>query len=246
MRFFEPLIWNRFVPHTFRCTVMIDRLYQMTGGSKRRNMTASVACLLSLLLVCFVSYAWVADSAGEAAVNNLQLVRLNVTTDAGMVRIEITADGSLSETTIEQSTRGSETVIRVRGARSLLRSSYSIGDPVASGVRTLSGERGGEPFVDVVIARGEGGTVAQRVNFNRLVIAIASDFARLRRGRAQQTDTVAAARRETVKPRAITATAAPSYAPAARPDTVAQIGHVGSVEGQSSALRAREEAIDKA
>src|SRR3982750_448730 len=133
---------------------MIDRLYKMTGGSKSRNMMASAACLLSLLLVCFAGYAWMTGSAGEAAVNSLQLVRLNITTDAGMVRIEITADGSLSETTIEQSTRGSETVIRVRGARSLLRSSYSIDDPVARGVRTITGEHGGEPFVDVVIARG--------------------------------------------------------------------------------------------
>src|SRR5215212_2679449 len=179
---------------------MLDRLYQMMGGSKSRNLIASVISLISLLLVCFVAYAWVADSAGEAAVNTLQLVRLNVTTDSGMVRIEITADGSLSEATIEQHTRGRETVIRVRGARSLLRSNYTIDDPVARGLRTVSGELNGEPFVDVLIARGEGGTVAQRVNFNRLVIAIASDFAHLRR-RSQQADTVAAARSVQTKPR---------------------------------------------
>src|SRR4051812_18417652 len=105
---------------------MLDRLYQMTGGSKSRNLMACAISLLCLLLVCFVGYAWVADSVGEAADKTLHLVRLNITSDAGMVRIEITADGSLSETTIEQSTRGRETVIRVRGAHSLLRTSYAI------------------------------------------------------------------------------------------------------------------------
>ncbi|HEX8141945.1 MAG TPA: hypothetical protein VF553_05075 [Pyrinomonadaceae bacterium] len=165
---------------------MLNRLYEMTGGSRSRNCLASIACMLSLLAVCLVGYAWIAEPAGEAADNAVQLVRLNISAESGMVRIEITADGSLSEATIEQSTRGGKTVIRIRGARSLLRASYAIDDPVASGVRTLAGEQGGEPFVDVVIARGEGGTLAQRVNFNRLVIAIASDFARLRR-RAPQT-----------------------------------------------------------
>jgi hypothetical protein len=219
----------------------------MTGGSKSRNTMASVACLLSLLTVCFAVYAWVADSAGEAAVNSLQLVRLNVTADAGMVRIEITADASLSETTIEQSTRGSETVIRVRGARSLLRSSYSIDDPVARGVRTLAGTQGGEPFVDVVIARGEGGTVAQRVNFNRLVIAVASDFARLRRNRAPQTEAVAAARRETVKPRSTSSAAAPSAPSNARLEAVARIDHAASTDApESNAFRADDESSDKA
>lgn len=207
---------------------------------------ASVACLLSLLLVCFSVYAWVANSAGEAAVNSLQLVRLNVSTDAGMVRIEITADASLSETTIEQSTRGSETVIRVRGARSLLRSSYSIDDPIARGVRTLTGEKGGEPFVDVVIARGEGGTVAQRVSFNRLVIAVASDFARLRRNRGPQADAVAASRRETLKPRSLPSAAAPSAAPNARLEAVASIDHAASTYApQSNAFRADDESSDK-
>lgn len=225
---------------------MFDRLYKMTGGRKSRNTVASVACLLSLLVVCFAVYAWVADSAGEASVNRLQLVRLNVTTDAGMVRIEITADGSLSETTIEQSTRGSETVIRVRGARSLLRSSYSIDDPVARGVRTLAGEQGGEPFVDVVIARGEGGTVAQRVNFNRLVIAVASDFARLRRHRAPQTEAVA--RRGTVKPRSpIIPATTPSAAPNARLEAVARIDHaISSDAPKSDAFRAEDESSDRA
>jgi hypothetical protein len=183
---------------------MLNRLYEMTGGSGRRNMIASVACMLSLLVVCFVGYALLAEPAGEAADNTLQLVRLNVSTDSGMVRIEITADGSLSDATIEQSTRGDKTIIRIRGAKSLLRSNYAIDDPVASGVRTISGEQGGEPYVDVVIARNEGGTVAQRVNFNRLVIAIASDFARLRRSRAPQAGSAEQQARaaQPVKPRA--------------------------------------------
>ena len=199
---------------------MLDRLYQMTGGSQSRNQLACALSLLCLLLVCFVGYAWVADSAGEAADNSVHLVRLNITTDEGLVRIEITADGSLGETTIEQSTRGRETVIRVRGAHSLLRSSYAIDDPVARGVRTVSGEFNGEPFVDVLIARGQGGTIAQRVNFNRLVIAIASDFARLRR-RAPQAEGVEAARREKTAPRAAEKAVAQTVVPTIRVESVA-------------------------
>lgn len=194
-------------------------------------MIASVISLFSLLLVCFVGYAWVADSAGEAADNSVHLVRLNVTSDSGMVRIEITADGSLSETTIEQSTRGHETVIRVRGAHSLLRSNYAIDDPVARGVRTLSGEFNGEPFVEVLIARGEGGTVAQRVNFNRLVIAIATDFARLRR-RAPQTEAVAAVRREQPVPRAAETAPASASTPIIRVESVAKTDRVGATSAQ--------------
>lgn len=213
---------------------MLDRLYQMMGGSKSRNLLASVTSLLSLLLVCFVGYAWVADSAGEAAVSTLQLVRLNVTTDSGMVRIEITADGALSETTIEQSTRGHETIIRVRGARSLLRSNYAIDDPVARNVRTLSGEQGGVPFVDVLIARGEGGTVAQRVNFNRLVIAIASDFARLRRRAPPLADGVASARSATTKPRAGEVSSAPKGLTTVRVESAAKTSPVGSTHAQAT------------
>lgn len=201
---------------------MLNRLYQMTGGRARRNCPASVACMLSLLAVCFAGYAWVAEPAGEAADNTLQLVRLNVSTDAGMVRIEITADGSLGDATIEQSTRGDKTIIRIRGAKSLLRSTYAIDDPVASGVRTVAGEQAGEPYVDVVIARGEGGTVAQRVNFNRLVIAIASDFARLRRRGAQTGGAEQARATQPAKPRATEAVTAPT----AKTDAIAGTDHV--------------------
>lgn len=214
---------------------MLDRLYQLTGGSKSRNRTACAVSLLCLLLVCFAGYAWVADSAGEAADNTLHLVRLNITSDAGMVRIEITADGSLGETTIEQSTRGRETVIRVRGAHSLLRSSYAIDEPIARGVRTVSGESGGEPFVDVLIARGEGGTVAQRINFNRLVIAIASDFARLRR-RAPQPEAVEATRREKTAPRAVERAVATTATPTIRVESIAKTDRVGSTSAPANAL----------
>jgi hypothetical protein len=181
-----------------------------------------VACMLSLLAVCLSVYTWVAEPAGEAADNTLQLVRLNVSTDAGMVRIEITADGSLSEATIEQATRGDKTIIRIRGAKSLLRSTYAIDDPVASGVRTVAGEQAGEPYVDVVIARGEGGTVAQRVNFNRLVIAIASDFARLRRRAPQTGGSDQARTTQPAKPRATEAVTIPTI----KTDAIAATDHV--------------------
>jgi hypothetical protein len=211
----------------------------MMGRRERRNWIGSLGCTLSLLILCFAGYAWLADSAGEAAGNTLQLVRLSVSSDSGLVRIEITADGSLSEATIEQSTRGSETIIRVRGARSLLRANYSIDDALARNVRTVSGEHGGEPFVDVVIARGNGGTLAQRVNFNRLVIAIASDFARLRR-RPRQTNVEEQARHATIRPRnaaAADSIAVDSAGPVARVDHANQtIARVKSDEGEQDRL----------
>jgi hypothetical protein len=111
----------------------------------------------------------------------MQLVRLNVTTDAGFVRIEITADGSFDDASVEHYSHSRQTVIRIRGARSLLRQSYEINEALASEVRTVAGEKGGEPYVDVLITLGEGATIAQKKNFNRLVIGVASDFARLRR-----------------------------------------------------------------
>src|ERR1051325_447506 len=208
---------------------MLNRLYQMTGGHARRHWLAGVACMFSLLVVCFFAYAWVAEPAGEAADNTLQLVRLNVSTDAGMVRIEITADGSLSDATIEQSTRGDKTIIRIRGAKSLLRSNYTIDDPVASGVRTIAGEQAGEPYVDVVIARGEGGTVAQRVNFNRLVIAIASDFARLRRRAAQTNGAEQARATQPAKPRNSEAASAPTI----KPETLARTDQARAAGAQA-------------
>ncbi|HEX8136591.1 MAG TPA: hypothetical protein VF544_03280 [Pyrinomonadaceae bacterium] len=213
---------------------MLNRLYEMTGGRRGRNWQASAACLLSLLAVCFLGYAFVAGSAGEAASTALQLVRLNITADSGMVRIEITADGSLSEATIEQSTRRGETVIRIRGARSLLKGSYTIDDVLAKGVRTQSGEQGGEPFVDVLIARGEGSSVAQRVSFNRLVIAIAADFASLRRSRAPRAGGAEQARREQVKPRA----AERDEGPAVRGDSVAK-----AEPGAASSLQTSHNAV---
>ncbi|MBA3804924.1 MAG: hypothetical protein H0X14_04335 [Acidobacteria bacterium] len=142
----------------------------------------------------------------------------------------------MSETTIEQSTRGRETVIRVRGAHSLLRSNYAIDDPVARGVRTQAGEFKGEPFVDVLIARGEGGTVAQRVNFNRLVIAIASDFARLRR-RAPQTDGVEAARGVSTKPRAGEVSSAPKSLATVRVEPTVKTVSVGSTKAQANTAK---------
>jgi hypothetical protein len=147
----------------------------------------------------------------SAAATPMQLVRLNVNQDSGMVRIEITADGSFNDATIEQWTRGRETVIRIRGARSLLRTSYAIEDELARGVRVVSGERDGEPYVDVLISLGSGATLAQRKSFNRLLIGIAADFAHLRR-RAPAPNDAELARREAKSPRAINnaATAAPA------------------------------------
>lgn len=139
---------------------------------------------------------WLTVYVRADAVTPVQLVRLVVTSDTGLVRIEITADGSLGETLIEQHTRGREAVVRIRGARSLLRANYAVEETVARGVRTISGEINGEPFVDIVIAMGEGASLAQKKNFNRLVIGIANDFARLRRKSPAQGENQQARRAE--------------------------------------------------
>jgi hypothetical protein len=156
----------------------------------------------------------------------MQLVRLNVSQDSGMVRIEITADGSFNDATIEQWTRGRETVIRVRGARSLLRSAYAIDDQLARGVRVVSGERDGEPYVDVLISLGDGATLAQKKSFNRLLIGIATDFARLRRRKLPSAGDAELARGNAKATQAIA-----SAAPAPRADKAA----AGSVETSATA-----------
>jgi hypothetical protein len=177
--------------------------------------TRPARILYFIALLCFVigGCVWLTEYVRAVDVASpVQLVRLIVVSDAGMVRIEITADGSLGETTIEQHTRGREAVVRVRGARSMLRASYAVDDVVARGVRTIAGEMNGEPFVDIVIAMGEGATLAQRKNFNRLVIGIANDFASLRRKSPAQGNSELARRTETSAPtqtRTVTVGSAP-------------------------------------
>ena len=148
-----------------------------------RRRVSSSCLLLVLLALSLTLFTPLAGYRSAADTGLIQLVRLNISKDTGLVRIEITADGSLSEATIEQLSRGRQTVIRIRGARSLLRHSYEVGDEIAREVRTLTGERDGEPYVDVLIALGDGATVAQKRSFNRLVIGVAADFAHLRRNR---------------------------------------------------------------
>lgn len=162
----------------------------------RRVSLMCVAVALSLSVFMLFS-----DSISTASGGPLQLVRLSVTSDAGLVRIEIVADGSLDEATIEHFTHGRESVFRVHGAHSLLRQSYEINETVARGVRTVAGEKDGEPYVDLLITLGDGATVAQKKSFNRLVIGVATDFARLRRSSPSSTET-AKARSQTSAPRA--------------------------------------------
>jgi hypothetical protein len=137
---------------------------------------------LSLLALSAYVFDWLPNSRrASAASPPMQLVRLSINNDAGMLRVEVTADRPFADTAIEQSTRGRETVVHIRGAHSLLQSSYALDDVLARNVRTASGVRDGEPFVDLFITLGEGATVAQKKIFNRLVIGIAADFAHLRR-----------------------------------------------------------------
>ncbi|HJU53853.1 MAG TPA: hypothetical protein VJ715_04750 [Pyrinomonadaceae bacterium] len=162
----------------------------------RRCRTARVAVsLVAFLSIPLYGFLLPSNFSGTAAAGTMQLVRLNVVSEAGFVRIEITADGSFEDATVEHYSRGRQTVIRIRGARSLLRQSYVVDDALASEVRTVAGERDGEPYVDVMITLGDGATVAQKKNFNRLVIGVAADFARLRRrAPANATTEVAKAR----------------------------------------------------
>ncbi|HYG80186.1 MAG TPA: hypothetical protein VD861_07360, partial [Pyrinomonadaceae bacterium] len=152
----------------------------MSRKSRRRTARVAVS-LAALLSIPLYGFLLPSNFSGTAAAGPMQLVRLAVESSAGFVRIEITADGSFEDASVEHYSRGRQTVIRIRGARSLLRQSYAVGDALASEVRTLAGERDGEPYVDVIITLGDGATVAQKRNFNRLVIGVAADFARLRR-----------------------------------------------------------------
>jgi hypothetical protein len=145
-----------------------------------------------------------AEGGGEPAV---QLVRLVLTATDGAARIEIVADGTLSDNAIQRFARAGETVIRVRGARSLLRNAYSASDIVARNVRTYAGEANGEPFVDIVISMTEGDSVAPRKNFNRLVIGITNEVARARLKAAQAAE--AQARLDPTSPRAVSIDSAP-------------------------------------
>lgn len=154
----------------------------MSVSRKGRRRAARIAVsLLALLSVPLAGLVLPSNFSNTAAAGTMQLVRLNVVSEAGFVRIEITADGSFDDASVENYSRGRQTVIRIRGARSLLRQSYAVDDALASEVRTAAGERDGEPYVDVVITLGDGATVAQKKSFNRLVIGVAADFARLRR-----------------------------------------------------------------
>ncbi|HKQ50973.1 MAG TPA: hypothetical protein VJT74_01300 [Pyrinomonadaceae bacterium] len=164
----------------------------MSRKGRRRAARAAVV-LLALLSIPLAGFVLPSNFSGTAASGPMQLVRLNVVSEAGFVRIEITADGSFEDTDVEHYSRGRQTVIRIRGARSLLRQSYAVNDALASEVRTVAGERDGEPYVDVVITLGNGATVAQKKSFNRLVIGVAADFARLRRRAPAATADVAKA-----------------------------------------------------
>jgi hypothetical protein len=192
--------------------LMRNRLRPISVSRKgRRKLASRAPLLLALLALCLPGLTLFSDFKSTASGATMQLVRLNITTDAGLVRIEIVADGSFDDATIEHFSRGRQTVFRVRGARSLLRQSYEIDEAVAREVRTASGEKDGEPYVDLLISLGDGATVAQKKSFNRLVIGVASDFARLRH-RSPTSGDVAKSRPESSTPRAVGVPALPSVA----------------------------------
>ena len=163
--------------------MMRDRLPQKSVSRKGRRCRAArfAVSLVAFLSIPLYGFLLPSSFSGTAAAGPMQLVRLNIVSEAGFVRIEITADGSFEDAAVEHYSRGRQTVIRIRGARSLLRQSYAVGDALASEVRTIAGEHDGEPYVDVMITLGDGATIAQKKIFNRLVIGVAADFASLRR-----------------------------------------------------------------
>lgn len=174
--------WQKEVSQTSGEKMMRDRLRILRVSRKDRRRAGSILVLLAWALLCFSGVLLLlSNSAKTSAAGAMQLVRLNIVSDAGFVRIEITADGSFDDANVEHYSRGRLSVIRIRGARSLLRQSYDIKEALAREVRTVMGEQGGEPYVDIMVMLGEGATIAQKKNFNRLVIGVAADFAKLRR-----------------------------------------------------------------
>jgi hypothetical protein len=170
----------------------------------------SALSLIIFLSIGFFGSNWLTGAmkaAGDVQ-PPVQLVRLVLVANDGVARVEIVADAALSETAVERFTRAGETVIRIRGARSLLRSNYSANDIIARTIRTYAGEAGGEPFVDIAISLVEGDAVAPRKNFNRLVIGITNETARLRRKQAQAAEE-AQARLDPSSPRAVSIDSAP-------------------------------------
>jgi hypothetical protein len=167
---------------------MRNRLRKVSRArAPHRRRVPGVLCLIFFLLASSSAFVWLSGTKSSAAVEgqNVELVRLVLTASDGAARIEIVADGALSENSIERFTRNGETVIRVRGARSLLRSNYSASDIVARRVTTYAGEAQGQPFVDIVINMTEGDAVSPRRSFNRLVIGITNEIARARVKAAQ-------------------------------------------------------------
>ncbi|HEV7844003.1 MAG TPA: hypothetical protein VGO69_09930, partial [Pyrinomonadaceae bacterium] len=175
----------------------------------RRRTWTSILSTVIFLSAGFFASVWLtgamrAEGGGEPTV---QLVRLILTAADGAARIEIVADGALSDNSIQRFARAGETVIRVRGARSLLRNAYSASDIVARNVRTYAGEANGEPFVDIVISMTEGDSIAPRKNFNRLIIGITNEVARARLKAAQAAE--AQARLDPTSPRVVSIDSAP-------------------------------------
>jgi hypothetical protein len=167
----------------------------------------SILCLVILLCAGFFASVWL-TGAMRAAPNEpatVHLVRLVLTAAEGSARVEVVADGALSENSVERFARAGETVIRIRGARSLLRPAYSASDIIARNIRTYAGEHAGEPFVDIIIPVTEGDAIAPRKSFNRLIIGVTNDLARLRRQAAAE----AQARLDPSSPRAVSIDSAP-------------------------------------
>ncbi|MBD0370970.1 MAG: hypothetical protein ICV60_09055 [Pyrinomonadaceae bacterium] len=179
------------------------------NARRRRRRLLSRFSLIIFLFAGLFAAGWLSDvmrAAGDGAAT-VQLVRLVLTAEDGAARVEIVADSALDENSIQRFSRAGETVVRVRGARSLLRATYSASDIVARTVRTYSGEANGEPYVDIVISFAEGDAVLPRRNFNRLVIGITNEVARARVRAARAAE--AQARLDPSSPRSVSIDSAP-------------------------------------
>lgn len=213
---------------------MRNRLRQVRRARpamRRRTWTSTLISIVFLSAAFFASVWLTGVMRAEGGEPAVQLVRLVLTAGDGAARIEIVADGALSDNSIQRFARGGETVIRVRGARSLLRSAYSASDIVARNVRTYAGEANGEPYVDIVINMTEGDAIAPRKNFNRLVIGITNEVARARLKAAQAAE--AQARLDPTSPRVVSIDSAPvtdSIPSSSSSSTVARTKSAGAAQ----------------
>src|SRR5205085_8699382 len=104
-------IHNREISYLSGEQFMRNRLRPMSVSRRIRHKKSNRASLLFVLLALgFSAFILRSDFTSTASNGPMQLVRLNITTDAGLVRIEIVADGSFDDATVEHFSHGRQSV----------------------------------------------------------------------------------------------------------------------------------------